>query len=55
MPTAATGSELMFMSMPSRYITASDIGWATSDGNMTMSADYRDVGRVAQQEDGDQE
>src|SRR2546421_10373763 len=42
MPTAATGNELMFMSMPSQYITASDIGCATSEGSMTMSAPVTD-------------
>ena len=43
MPTAATGSELMFMSMPSKYITASESGCATSDGSMTMSAPNTDT------------
>jgi hypothetical protein len=28
----------MFMSMPKRYITASDSGWATSEGSITISA-----------------
>ena len=43
MPTAATGSELMFMSMPKRYMTASESGCATSDGSMTMRAPRNDT------------
>jgi hypothetical protein len=42
MPTAATGSELMLKSMPSRYIVASESGCATSDGSITMKAPVTD-------------
>ncbi len=38
MPIAATGSELMLASIPSQYIVASDRGWATIDGIITIKA-----------------